>query len=115
MNFPEILTLQEQEEFTAVNMLAHNVLREQSTAKQPCWLCMSNEAKEEARILAASWFNGNKYPIAPVRTDSERSLAQFERQIAPILADMLQQWVDAEAEYKRLRVEEHNPVAYFAP
>ena len=115
MNFPEILTEQEQKEFTAVNMLAHTVLRDQNTAKQPCWLCMSNEAKEDARKLSASWFNGAKRPIIPVRTDSEVSLAQFERQVAPILADMMQQWVDAEAEYKRLRVEEHNPVAYFAP
>lgn len=113
LTFPENLTDEERAEFTAVNFLAHNVLRNQSTDKQPCWLCMSDEAKQSAREQAVAWFNGAQQPIIPFDARNEHSMAQFEKVIEGSIGHLIQQWVTAEAEYKTLRAE--NPRAYFCP
>ena len=111
LEFPDNLTAEEQAEFTAVNLVAHNVLREQKEARQPCWLCMSDEAKQDARQKAAKWYNENAHPSLPVQEDT----ALLERLLAPAAEPLMQQWVNTEAEYKRLRVEDRNPQAYFVP
>lgn len=113
-NFPDNLTADERKEFTAVNLIAHNILRDSSEARQPCWLCMSKEAKQEARQMAADWFNKAGRPLVPVRVSDECSLRQFENQITDAAAPLMQQWIDAEARYKELRAE-NNPQAFFTP
>lgn len=114
LNFPDILTIEERAEFTAVNLVAHNVIRDQSEKKQPYWLCMSDEAKDMARGEAAKWFNYHKMPVIPIQVDNEYNLSLFEKILKPAAQPMMQQWVNAEAEYKRLRVEENDPTAFFA-
>jgi len=119
LRFPENLTAEEQAEFTCVNLIAHNVMRDEAKRKRdevlPCWLCMSVEARQEARQMAADWYNANARPIVPIDVNHEIGLKQFERQLEPAAASMMQQWITAEAEFKRLRVEENNPRAFFCP
>lgn len=115
MNFPENLTTEEQAEFTPLNFIAHNVLREQSSAKQPCWLCMSNEAKQEARQKAVDWFNQNKNPIIPFSLNDPNTIKVLNRDVQAAVGHLIPQWIKAEAEFKRLRVEENNPLAFFCP
>ena len=114
LNYPDNLTADERIEFTAVNLFSHNVLRDQGgETKQPCWLCMSVEAKQEARVKRAEWYNAHQRPIVPVQVDNVHSLSLFERILTSAAASMMQQWVNVEAQYKKLRDEEHNPQAFF--
>jgi hypothetical protein len=116
LNFPDNLTEDEQKEFTSVNLIAHNVLRNADPdTHHPCWLCMSDEAKQESREMAATWYNLHKRPLMPVAAGTEDEIFRFERVLLPIAGPMIQQWIMAEAEFKRLRVEENNPRTFFAP
>lgn len=110
-----MITQTQQSEFNCVNLLAHTMLREQSKPKiAPCWLCTSDEAKDEGRQLAAKWFNDNANPIFPVNT-SELGLVSFERQLEPMMKPMMKQWIDMETHFEKLRTEENNPKAFFCP
>lgn len=103
------LTQEERAELTPFHMLAIAVLRETSDAIQPCWLCLSEEAKQEARQKVVEWFNGQQ----PHLGMNEQDLAEYAEQ-AFGYSVQYKTWVEAETELKRLREEDHNPQAFFA-
>ena len=112
-SYPENLTTEEREELTLVNFLAHTLLQERDkSAKQPVWLCMSEESKKEGRELAVEFVNSNLKPLIPVSLDMY-GIESMERQLSGTpLMDTFSIWVQRESEFKQLR-EEGNPRAYF--
>lgn len=110
-----ILTDLEESEFTAFNALAYDLHRvecKQRDSIPPCWLCMSDEAKIECRKKMAVCLTEMMNTIVPFDVKSaeiyikSRKNQEIEKKVLL--------WKQAETEFKRLRVEEHNPRAFFA-
>jgi hypothetical protein len=103
------LTDVEELEFTTLNCVAFDLVRKESREKgqvPPCWLCMSETAKAEAksRVLdTVSTTLGRK-----IRTDLEFNLLFSEA-----VSGFLPKWREAELEFKKMR-EQGNPRAFFA-
>ena len=104
-----MLTAEEKTEFTSLNFLAHTLLRMKGKATDtihPCWLCMNEEAKEEARQDAIQHIS--------VLACLTLNVEQAERHAERAIGHELNHWIEAETKFKKLR-DEGNPNAFFAP
>ncbi len=73
------LTDEERAELTCINFLAHTLARDVNPGTiQPCWLCMSEEAKERLRLAAVKWFNDQHFMIVDVEYDNARMMQMME-------------------------------------
>jgi hypothetical protein len=110
------LTPEQESEFTIFNCAVYDMHRKESRETEsipPCWLCMSDNAKQTAKEKFAAWFSGAVHAIVPM------SVADVERRVqrefnSPVMLDSVAKWKAAELEYKRLREDENNPRAFFA-
>ena len=108
---PSIFTTEELSQFTLTNCLAFDLVRVESKNSgkiPPCWLCMSEEARSEARQKLAEWFS-NQGGHSIHADDLPRSLQHLEK---PMQTQILQ-WQNAELAMKEARLE-GNPRAFFA-
>ncbi len=107
-----VLTPEEEAEFTTLNLAAFSLLNEESDAIQPCWLCMSADAKLDARQRFVRWLQK--------KTGVLRDLEQTERYCDPgglqptSLQHQMAIWKENELIAKRARVDENNPHGFFA-
>lgn len=103
------LTTDELAVLTPLGMLAYNLARENAGDDRiPCWLCTSEDARDDAVHDAVDWLNQQMKPIVPYNEERAAMLAEQS------LRGKLQQWIDCEAELKRLRAI-NEPSAFFAP
>ena len=103
------LTAEELAELNKANCLAMDLVRAKAKEEDqipPCWLVMSAEAKNEA-IENLCEFLSRELGRKVDRLSLSLSLSHS------VPDEMLHQWQEAEATFKRLR-EEGNPRAYFA-
>lgn len=99
-------------QFSYTNFLAHTLIRQNLQPKiAPCWLCFSEDAKNEAIKLAADFINNNIHPIIPVQVDQ---IDRMNKILEPLMKDTIQQWINMEVEYEKRRHQNH-PLAYFCP
>lgn len=98
-------TPEEEAEFTTLNLAAFSLLAEESDAIQPCWLCMSAEAKRNAQQRFVRWLQ-KKTGILRNLEQAESCLPRLERQVAT--------WKENELIAKRVRVDDNNPHGFFA-
>ncbi len=104
------LTPDERKEFNFLNFLAFDIARLEASKKDqkiPMWLCTSEESREEYRKNAIKTVNemaGRK--LQPHAVEAILSNA-------PGMPEKLKAWKEWETEFKRLRVEENNPQAFF--
>lgn len=109
MNLPEIFTEEEKEEFTYFNLAAFDNHRKVSADKgeiPPCWLCMTDEAKEVAKTALLEVLRGSLFLC--VTEESAETLI-----MSKIPEPLLMAWAEAEAERKSGR-EVNDPHAWFA-
>lgn len=95
-----------------MHMAAFDLVRlksQQDGTTPPCWLCMSEEAKQQAREDLVVYFNEKTRPLTPFTEDLLRTYCGRLQGVAA----SLQSWQDAELHYKTLR-EAGNPAAFFA-
>lgn len=101
-------TAEELQEFTALNCVAFDMYRKDCQDKgvvPPCWLCMSVEAKEEARKNVLDLLS-RKY-FVPI------SEANFVKFVPDSWADQhVKSWKEVELTFKQMR-EDGNPRAFF--
>jgi len=106
------LTPAEAEEFTLLNAAAYDLYRVSSKQKghvPPCWLCMSAEAKTEARGNLLKFMDEK----APNLTGwTEQGLSNYLESV-PNLKQLIDRWREAEVNMKTER-EKGNPRAFFA-
>lgn len=105
-----ILTTEELAEFTPLNAAAFDLIRTRAQEKNivpPCWLCMSDEAKDQARQDLVDYFNTNGHSC------TLGNLTQTINHTANSVSPMIESWKQAELSYKAHR-ESGNPQAYFA-
>jgi hypothetical protein len=103
------LTAEDRAELTAFNLLVHSLMRETSEEIQPCWLAMSPEARAEGREagrLFVDKHSGMGFGTMPLETAERITIEAFD-------SSLVEKFIEAEAEYKRLRAE-GNPRAFFA-
>lgn len=112
--FPAIIAKPEQSEFTCINFAAFDLLRKENDNVQPCWLCLNEEAKENARQAFYRWYNNNVRPLVPVRDNDDFRLRQLENELKNAIGPMLRIWIEFEAEMKAQR-RQGNPQAFFTP
>ena len=98
-----VFTAEEAAHFTITNAAAFDLLRTQPS-RPPMWLCMSEEAREDARVKLAA-------RLGVQRDDLDEKLRMFGASIAG--QDCLSRWRAMELEAKRLR-DAGEPRAYFA-
>lgn len=109
------LTPEQEAEFTIFNCAVYDLHRTECQQREsipPCWLCMSDNAKKEAKEKFASWLSGAMQVLVPFTV--ERAEKHVAEQFGTKLADKVRLWKEAELEYKRIREDEHNPRAFFA-
>lgn len=107
------LTAIQEAEFTLLNALAFDLLRvtsQKDGTHTACWLCMSDEAKQEARAAFLKYLDQVVPGILP---HAEKAAEHFANDMPSTFASRIAKWREAEIEYKRLR-DEGNPWAYFA-
>lgn len=106
-------------EFTLFNCIAYDLYRKSHLPKiVPCWLCLSNEAKEEAQAAAIDWLNTNITPrlglIVPFQLATpEITERLLQQSCGAAMEPMRQQWEAAERDREQGR-KENNPLAFFA-
>ena len=104
------LTDADRAEFTALNLVAHSILREnKEDGTPPCWLTMSAEAKEAAREAARAFIDaaqGMGFGTMPLVT-AEKLASQF------LDADKIKMFSMAEESFK-VRRAMGEPSAFFA-
>lgn len=109
-----MLTEQEEAEFTFLNFMAFDTAMSQCKKKGyenvPCWLCMSQEAKDEYRKEVKSGLDKVLDTIIPL--DDERTERLLKTQFRERLEDSFKRWKNAEILLKQHR-EEGNPKAFF--
>jgi len=102
-------TKEEELQFTAANAIAYDLLRSKCNHDIPCWLCMSDEAKKEARIATVDWLNANANPLIPVNI---YTLDVFcEENFLQLMAGLIEKWKIAELERKKEKAL-NNPLAF---
>jgi len=106
-----ILTIEEEAEFTPLNAVAYDLYRKNCQEKDMipvCWLCISNQAKDEARDALYEWL-GKEVPRTQPYTyeTASKLINKIETD------DMINLWKAAENKYKQYRLD-GNPKAYFA-
>jgi hypothetical protein len=102
-------TKEEELQFTAANAIAYDLLRSKRSHLVPCWLCMSDEAKKEARIATVDWLKIAN-PLIPVNI---YTLDVFcEENLLQLIAGVIEKWKIAELERKKERAL-NNPLAFF--
>lgn len=106
-------TEEEAAEFTAINRAAvdHIMVKAQKEPNvdiSPCWLCMSVEARSQAREDLVSYLNEQMRPIVPITL--ETATKAVER--TPGIQHSITMWKKAELAHKKER-EGGNPRAYF--
>jgi len=105
------LTQEEQSEFTPINRAALDLLlqkQREGGSINPCWLCMSEDARQKAREDLISYLNEQKRPIVPMTI--ETATKAIER--LPNMQEAIDGWKRAELSLKKER-EAGNPRAYF--
>jgi hypothetical protein len=104
-------TKEEELQFTTANAIAYDLLRfNDPETIHPCWLCMSDESKNEARLNTVEWLNINANPLFPV---NYKTLDAFcERKFKDATQDLVEKWKDVELAAKKER-ELNNPLAFF--
>jgi hypothetical protein len=104
-------TKEEELQFTTANAIAYDLLRfNDPETTHPCWLCMSDAAKYEARLNTVEWLNINANPLFPV---NYKTLDAFcERKFKDSAKDLVEIWKDVELAAKKER-ELNNPLAFF--
>lgn len=98
------LTSEELELLTSINLAAHSFMRQEGKERDsisPCWLCCSDEAREEAVRGVTAYLNER----VPGITTEEIAAAGS--------GEMLHAWIQVELELKQLRAK-GNPRAFFS-
>lgn len=94
-------------ELSLFNCLAYDLLRKESIKAKtipPCWLCLSDQAKVEARTKFTVWFSqmigrfGPPMSVVEVAEDVDRRIGGASHILA-----MVGQWRAVELEFKRRR------------
>jgi len=97
------LTPEEEAQFNVLNASAFDLHRRNCRVEEiipPCWLCMSEEAREEQRQKVRAYVA--QFPLF------NWSYAESD----PVVLDKVAAWRRAEAVFKKLR-QEGNPRAFF--
>lgn len=106
-----ILTPEEEAEFTPLNAVAYDLYRKVCQEKNiitVCWLCISDEIKHEIRDALYKWLDINIPSILPYRYENASILMDKLD-----MNDVINKWKEAEIAYKQYRID-GNPKAYFA-
>jgi hypothetical protein len=108
------LTPEQEAEFTIFNCAVYDLHRKQclGVSIPPCWLCMSDNAKTEAKEKFVAWLSGAMQVLVPLTV--ERAIQIVNERFSRSMAESVRLWKDAELEFKRLREDENNPRAFFA-
>jgi hypothetical protein len=108
------LTPEQEAEFTIFNCAVYDLHRTECQQREsipPCWLCMSDNAKQEAKEKFAAWLSGAMQVVVPFTVEvAER---KTNERFGDKLDHAVKAWKSAELEYKRLREDENNPRAFF--
>ncbi len=105
------LTPEEEAVLTPFNAVAFDMLRAEYAEKNtcpPCWLCMSTEAREEAREKTRFFL---QFKVGPLGMSMEDAEALAQRALGG--SEVVSRWREAELAFKRMRAE-GNPRAWFA-
>ncbi len=106
------LTAAEESEFTLFNAATFDLLRQESRGtKIPLWLCMSPEARQEAKQKFATWLSGAVHAIVPMTVEFAEKYVQ--KNWSGRLGELVSRWKSMELEAKRIREDEGNPGAFF--
>lgn len=113
MKPPTVLTPDEEKQFTTLNYLAFDYIRMEAKKKDqipPCWLCTSEEAKEEARQAVLQ-----KFSSSMMLGVSEKALDRIidEGCLRPTIERYAAEWKKWELDLKAARAD-GNPRAFFA-
>jgi len=109
------LTDEERAEFTLLNMAAFSLAREEAAKKNtviPCWLVTSEEARERIRADFVEFCATARF-LEQGKACTREWLEKRLNALKTSLQGTLEQWIESETEFKRLR-EEGNARAYFA-
>lgn len=104
-----IFTPEEEKEFTLCNAAAFDLIMlkaRRTKSIPPCWLCMSEDAKEKARQDLYKMLEGNGVKVASVKEFDERFGS------IPQGLEAMGRWKRVELQMKNLRTQ-GNPRAYF--
>ena len=105
-------TEQEKAEFTILNAISYDLHRSSSTDISPCWLCMSEEAKNDCRQKGINWLNDSIKPTIPINLETVDRIC--ERMFSNVIEQPIEKWMKAELQAKEER-EAGNPLAFFMP
>lgn len=106
-----MLTEQEKSELTLLAFLGFDIIRaEKPDTRLPCWLCCSDETKQDAITKALDFLNRHAHPVVPFTEFTAEEYLQ--KNMAPVLRPNYQRWIDAEQDRKAQR-EAGNPTAFF--
>lgn len=111
-----MLTEAETREFTAYNLVTFDLMMVEAKAAgtiPPCWLTLSDEAKQAAKEKVAKRMSAALGVIVPLSVERAEEIANNPNGFAGTVVDKVVAWKETETEYKARR-EAGDPLAFFA-